>query len=278
MARPNAGGAKIRFGSLRVGPKQSTAPPDVRFTSNSVRISAAERGSLGVWSEFERELIRERTIAGLSSARARGPLWRPALYHDTPKRNGRKGWGFITGDDGRTYYVSANSKEPSCNARPDHTFGSPNLVLTMELSHRRNSSTRVALPTCGSSKLASGGEQQPEELHDEEDFRHRSVCHVANGWRDRCAGPIQQGPDAGYRHGGEPPKDPVRRLPTFIQTPTARSTCIGSPAPRCALGAAPGGQHAATRSEHPSTADEPAIPTQCVSRADCSDILARCRR
>jgi hypothetical protein len=52
---------------------------------------------------------------------------------------------------------SANSKEPSCNARPDHTFGSPNLVLTMELSQRRNSSTRVALPTRGSSKLASGG-------------------------------------------------------------------------------------------------------------------------
>jgi tetratricopeptide (TPR) repeat protein len=34
------------------------------------------------------------------------------------------------------------------------------------------------------------------------------------------------------------------RLPTFIQTPppTARSTCIGSPASRCALGAAPGGR------------------------------------
>src|SRR5262249_53222018 len=117
-----------------------------------------------------------------------------------------------------------------------------------------HSSTRVALPPRGSSKLPLAGEQQPEELHDEKGFRHRSVCYVANGWRDRCAGPIQQGPDADYRHGGEPPKDPVRRLPTFIQTPTARSTCIGSPAPRCALGAAPGGQHAATRSEHPSTA------------------------
>src|SRR5436309_11643445 len=106
------------------------------------------------------------------------------------------------------------------------------------------------------------------ELHDEEDSRHRSVCYVANRWRDRCAGPIQQGPDAGYRHGGEPPKDPVRRLPTFIQTPTARSTCIGSPAPRCALGAAPGGQHAATRSEAPppsTNLPSPASPEQTAA-------------
>ena len=68
----------------------------------------------------------------------------------------------------------------------------------------------------------------------------------------------------------------VRRLPTFVQTPppTARSIFIGSPAPRCALGAAPGGQHAATRSERASTGDEPAAPTQRVSRADRSDILA----
>jgi TRAP-type mannitol/chloroaromatic compound transport system substrate-binding protein len=34
-------------------------------------------------------------------------------------------WATLTGDDGRTYYVSANSKEPFCNARPDHTMGHP---------------------------------------------------------------------------------------------------------------------------------------------------------
>jgi hypothetical protein len=86
--------------------------------------------------------------------------------------------GLITGDDGRTYYVSANSKEPFCNARPDHTMGDPNLVLTTELSHRRNGSTHVALPTQGSSKFSLWrGEQQPEQLHDEEDFGHHSVCY-----------------------------------------------------------------------------------------------------
>jgi hypothetical protein len=94
----------------------------------------------------------------------------------------------------------------------------------------------------------------------------------------QCRGPaaIWSGRGAGRSRGGD-----VRRLPIFIQTPppTARTTCIGSPAPRCALGAAPrGGQHAATPSERASTADEPPVPTQCVSRAARSDILARCRR
>src|SRR5262249_52258915 len=40
---------------------------------------------------------------------------------------------------------------------------------------------RVALP--------QAREQQPEELHDEEDLRHRRIGHIANRRRDRCAGP-----------------------------------------------------------------------------------------
>ena len=93
----------------------------------------------------------------------------------------------------------------------------------------------------------------------------------------RCRGPaeIRPGRGIGCGRGCD-----VRRLPTFVQTlpPTAHSTCIGSRASRCALGAAPGSQHTATRRERASTADEPASTTQCVSRADLSDILARCRR
>src|SRR5215475_12775178 len=122
-------------------------------------------------------------------------------------------------------------------------------------------------------RCGNGPENGHAPLDDSYPWRGRFVtCHPF-----RCRGPaeIWPGRGTGCSRGGD-----VRRLPTFVQTPppTARSIFIGSPAPYCALGAAPGGQHAATRSERASTADEPAVPTQCVPRADRSDILARCRR
>ena len=118
---------------------------------------------------------------------------------------------------------------------------------------------------------------RPKNCHAPLDDSHpwRGCFVPCRSFPSRGPAEIWPGRGTGRSRGGD-----VRRLSTFIQIPppTARSTCIGSPAPRCALGAAPGGPHTATRSEHPSTADEPAIPTQCVSRADRSDILARCRR
>src|SRR5262249_27232339 len=62
----------------------------------------------------------------------------------------------------------------------------------------------------------------------------------------RCLGPAEIWPGRGV---GRSRGCDVRRLPTFIQTPppTACSICIGSPAARCALGAAPRRQHTATR-------------------------------
>jgi len=75
------------------------------------------------------------------------------------------------------------------------------------------------------------GEQQPEEFDDEEDVRHRCGRRIADRRRDRCAGPIQPRPDRGYRHGGEPPQDPVRLLYPWVSLLCVRA----APAPTMAL-------------------------------------------
>src|ERR1700757_4400005 len=54
---------------------------------------------------------------------------------------------------GRIEETSASFEARSAPLSYPTTFGSPNLVLTMERRHRRNSSRRVALPTRGSSKF-----------------------------------------------------------------------------------------------------------------------------
>ncbi len=40
--------------------------------------------------------------------------------------------------------------------------------------------------------------KRPEELHDEEDFRHHVVSNLADRRRNRCAGPIESGPEANH--------------------------------------------------------------------------------
>src|SRR5215813_9481817 len=60
------------------------------------------------------------------------------------------------------------------------------------------------------------GTNSLRRLRDDENFMRRYVCCITHRWRERCAGPIQSGPDRAYRHGGEPPQDPVRRLLRWV--------------------------------------------------------------
>src|SRR5215831_13556704 len=75
------------------------------------------------------------------------------------------------------------------------------------------------------------GTNSLRRLRDDENFMRRYVCCITHRWRERCAGPIQSRPDRAYRHGGEPPQDPVRRLLRWI----SRVCVLAAPSPTMAL-------------------------------------------
>ena len=65
----------------------------IGFKSLSEQIDTTTSGGklifhiFGALAEFERELIRERTRAGLAAARARGKQVGPPKKHDTPEKS-----------------------------------------------------------------------------------------------------------------------------------------------------------------------------------------------
>src|SRR6516225_2496843 len=75
------------------------------------------------------------------------------------------------------------------------------------------------------------GNKQPEEAPRCEDFMHCHVCCITHRRRERRDGSIQSGPDRAYRHGGEPPQDPVRRLLRWV----SRVCVLAAPSPTMAL-------------------------------------------
>ena len=146
--------------------------------------------------------------------------------------------------------------------------------MSLWASLHRSVRSRTPPPQVGNFAKHGRCRNRPEIGHATLDNSHRWRGRFVPCRSFRCRGPAEIWPGRGT---GRNRGDDVRRLSTFVQTPppTACSTRVSSAASRCALGTATAGQHAATRSERPSTSDEPAVPTQCVPRADRSDILAR---
>src|SRR6516164_1031072 len=79
------------------------------------------------------------------------------------------------------------------------------------------------------------GTNSLRRLRDDEDFMPHYVCCIAHRRRERRDGPIQSGPDRAYRHGGEPPQDPVRRLLRLLWRWVSRVCVLAAPSPTMAL-------------------------------------------